>query len=200
MIKFIFNKIILILLLSGFQISYANTTPDTVVENLHQTIIQVMKESKDLDYDGRYNVLEPVVKDSFDFKTIARIVMGRHWKKLDDQQKTEFIDVFSRLSIATYASRFNSFSGETFDSLSNEEMKKGRMLVKTQLVTNDRVVPFNYVLHNTDDGWRIINVIADGISDLSLKRSDYSTIMKTEGFETLVKKLLKKVESSGAEP
>ena len=198
--KFIFNKIILILLLSGFQISYANTTPDTVVENLHQTIIQVMKESKDLDYDGRYNVLEPVVKDSFDFKTIARIVMGRHWKKLDDQQKTEFIDVFSRLSIATYASRFNSFSGETFDSLSNEEMKKGRMLVKTQLVTNDRVVPFNYVLHNTDDGWRIINVIADGISDLSLKRSDYSTIMKTEGFETLVKKLLKKVESSGAEP
>ena len=198
--KFIFNKIILILLLSGFQISYANATPDTVVENLHQTIIQVMKESKDLDYDGRYNVLEPVVKDSFDFKTIARIVMGRHWKKLDDQQKTEFIDVFSRLSIATYASRFNSFSGETFDSLSNEEMKKGRMLVKTQLVTNDRVVPFNYVLHNTDDGWRIINVIADGISDLSLKRSDYSTIMKTEGFETLVKKLLKKVESSGAEP
>ncbi len=198
--KFIFNKIILILLLSGFQLSYASATPDTVIENLHQTIIQVMKESKDLGYDGRYNVLEPVVKDSFDFKTIARIVMGRHWKKLDDQQKTEFINVFSRLSIATYASRFNSFSGETFDSLSNKEMKKGRMLVKTQLVTNDRVVPFNYVLHNTDDGWRIINVIADGISDLSLKRSDYSTIMKTEGFETLVKKLLKKVESSGAEP
>ena len=198
--KFIFNKIILILLLSGFQLSYANATPDTVIENLHQTIIQVMKESKDLGYDGRYNVLEPVVEDSFDFKTIARIVMGRHWKKLDDQQKTEFINVFSRLSIATYASRFNSFSGETFDSLSNKEMKKGRMLVKTQLVTNDRVVPFNYVLHNTDDGWRIINVIADGISDLSLKRSDYSTIMKTEGFETLVKKLLKKVESSGAEP
>ncbi len=197
--KIILSKLALILLLSGFQvfqISHADATPESVVGKLHQTLIQIMKESKALDYDGRYKVLEPVVRDSFDFETIARIVMGRYWRKLDDQQKAEFIDVFSRLSIASYATQFDSFSGENFEYLEDEEMKKGRILVKTKFVTNDRVVPFNYVLHPLQDRWRIINVIADGVSDLSLKRSDYAAIMKSDGFDGLISKLQEKIKSS----
>ncbi len=203
--KFIGTKLTLILFLLSFQSVLANavpanSTPSDVVENLHQTLIQVMKEAKDLDFSSRYKILEPVINESFDFDTIARIVMGRYWKKLDDQQKAEFIDTFSRLSISTYTAQFDSFSGETFEVLGDKEMKKGRILVKTKLITDDRVVPFNYVLHPVKDRWRIINVIADGISDLSLKRSDYSTIMKTEGFDELVRKLREKIKSSGKEP
>jgi len=203
MSKFICTKLTLILLLLSFQSTYAISTPSEprdVVNNLHQTLIQVMKEAKDLDFDGRYKILEPVVNDSFDFDTIARVVMGSYWKKLDDQQKAEFINTFSRLSISTYVMQFNEFSGETFENIEDKELKKGRILVKTKLITDDRVVPFNYVLHHTNDGWRIINVIADGISDLSLKRADYSTIMKTKGFDALMKKLHDKIESSRKEP
>ena len=201
MIKLIFTRLTFILLLSGFQICYAETsTSEAVVNNLQQTLIKVMKESEALDYDGRYEILEPVVMDSFDFDTIARITMGRYWKKLDEEQKAEFINIFSRLSIATYAAQFNSYSGEVFEYLENIDMKKGRSMVKAKLVTNDRVVPFNYILHPTDDGWRIINVVADGVSDLSLKRSDYATIMKTKGFDILVRKLLEKIKLSSNKP
>ena len=199
--KFILIKLALFLLLSGIQlsqISLAETTPESVVNRLHQSLIQAMQESKALDYNGRYEVLEPVILESFDFETIARIVMGRYWKKLDDQQKTEFIDIFSRLSIATYTAQFDSFSGESFEYLEDEEMKKGRVLVKTKLVTNDRAVPFNYVLHPLKDRWRIINVIVDGVSDLSLKRADYTTTMKAEGFDGLISKLQEKLKFSSA--
>ncbi len=198
--KLICTKLTLILLLLVAQPGYANSTPEDVVNNLHQTLIQVMKEAKDLDYDARYQILEPVVTDSFDFETIGRIVMGRYWKKLDGKQKHQFIDAFSRLSIATYTTQFNDFSGETFTYTSDEEMKKGRILVKTKLTTKERVIPFNYVLHPANDKWRIISVIADGVSDLSLKRSDYTTIMKAKGFDTLIKKLQGKITSSGNQP
>ncbi len=197
--KFLF--ILLFLVLQGSQFSHANSTPEVVIKTLHQTLIQNMKEAKDLGYDGRYKALEPIVRDSFDFKTIARIVMGRHWKKLDTEQQADFINVFSSLSVATYAAQFDSFSNESFEYLEEKEMKKGRVLVKTKFVTKDRVVPFNYVFHFVKDKWRIISVVADGISDLSLKRSDYTTIMKSDGFDGLVRRLREKIKSSsGNEP
>jgi len=197
--KFIFPKFSLLLLflgIQGFQISHAGTTPKAVINELHQALIQVMKKSEDQDYDSRYKTLEPVVTDSFDFETIGRVVLGRFWKKLDDQQKSEFLDVFSQLSIATYTAQFDSFSGEFFEYLSDKELKKGRILVKTQLVSDDHVVPFNYVLQPGPDRWRIIGITVDGVSDLSLKRSDYTTIMKLDGFDGLISKLQEKIEIS----
>lgn len=172
------------------------STPRDVIDKLHEKLIESMQQADTLGYRGRYNLLQPVIDDSFDFSTIARVVLGSYWFKLDEQQQKQFLDVFSSLSIANYADRFDSYADEKFEYLSDEAMKKGRVLVKTQFVTSDRVIPFNYVLQPSSDRWRIINVIADGISDLSLKRSDYTTIMKKEGFDVLVRKLQEKIELS----
>lgn len=186
------------LILCSFVISnsQASETPKSVVNSLHDVLIKVMQESNELGYEGRYNELQPVVNDSFDFETIARVVLGRYWKKLDDSQKMQFIQVFTELSTAVYASRFDSFADQSFEYLDDKEMKKGRILVKTQLITDERVVPFNYVLQPAKDKWRIINVIVDGVSDLSLKRADYTTIMKSDGFETLIDKIKEKIEQA----
>lgn len=172
----------------------SSASPELIINTLHDTLIKSMKNAKDLGYKGRYDLLEPVVNESFDFKTIGRIVLGRYWKELEKDQKDQFIDVFSDLSIATYANRFSGYTNETFEYQSKEEIKKRRFIVKTELVSQDRMVSFNYILHQKADEWRIINVIANGISDLSLKRADYTTIMKSEGFDGLVKKLLEKIE------
>lgn len=176
--------------------SVSESTPRDVINRLHETLIESMQQADELGYQGRYNLLLPVIKDSFDFTTIARVVLGSYWIKLDEQQQKQFLDVFSTLSIANYADRFDGYAGEKFEYLVDDAMKKGRVLVKTQLVTNDRVIPFNYVLQPGSDRWRIINVIADGISDLSLKRADYTTIMKKEGFNELVRKLQEKIRLS----
>lgn len=198
--NFIFPKLALLFLflaVQGFQISQAGTTPEAVIDELHQTLIHVMKgSSKDLDYSSRYEILEPMVTDRFDFETIARVVMGRYWKKLDDQQQSEFLDVFAQLSVANYTAQFDSFSGESFEYLGDKELKKGRILVKTKLVAENRVIPFNYVLQPGPDRWRIISVIVDGVSDLSLKRSDYTAIMKSDGFDELISKLREKIKLS----
>ena len=44
------------------------------------------------------------------------------------------------------------------------------------------------------DDWRIINIIANGISDLALKRSEYTSILKREGFEVLLAKISDKIK------
>ena len=69
-------------------------------------------------------------------------------------------------------------------------MNRERKLVRTELVRPaDEAIHLDYVLHQVQGRWRIINVVAEGVSDLSLKRADYGSVIKREGFDTLMQKL-----------
>lgn len=77
-------------------------------------------------------------------------------------------------------------------------MKKGRVRVRTRLVRpGDEAVQLDYVLQEEAGRWRIVNVVANGVSDLSLKRADYGSIMKKQGFDLLVEKLEAQVAALG---
>jgi len=167
-----------------------------VIENLHAELLAVMKQAKELGYEGRYQRLDPIVTSSYDLSFIAKFVMGREWKTLSAEQKSEFVKTFTKLSIATYAANFSGYSGERFKTISNEELRKGRLLVKSVLVrSSGGEVTLDYVLHQKDNRWRIINAIAEGVSDLSLKRADYSSYLKKKGFDGLITKLNEKIQN-----
>ena len=167
-----------------------------VIENLHAELLTVMKQAKELGYEGRYQRLEPIVTSSYDLPFIAKFVMGRKWKTLSGEQKSEFVKIFTKFSIATYAANFSGYSGERFETISNEELRKGRLLVKSVLVrSSGGEVTLDYVLHQKENRWRIINAIAEGVSDLSLKRADYSSYLNKKGFDALITKLNEKIQN-----
>lgn len=168
-------------------------SPLDVVERLHETLLQAMTSADQLGYDGRYDLIGPIVAESFDFNTIARVVTGRYWADIADEKRDEFKNVFWQLSTATYANNFSDFSGEHFETITTEE-HRGGFVVKTALVKSDgEKIPFNYLLRGNDNEWFIVNVIAQGVSDLSLKRADYTAVIKSEGFDSLVNRLNAKI-------
>jgi phospholipid transport system substrate-binding protein len=164
--------------------------PSLTITRLHDTLIEVMQQAHILGYQGRYARLAPVIADSYDFPTIARLVIGRHWNDLSETQQEQFLDIFERLTIATYAARFDDYNDQKFVELGREPLKTTRILIKTELLRpqNDSV-SLNYLLQQREGKWRIINAIADGVSDLSLKRAEYSAILKDEGFDALLAKI-----------
>lgn len=165
-----------------------------VVERFHGTLLAVMKDADRLGFDGRYKRLQPAVVESFDLPGIARLVTGKYWSEFDDRQKSQFVETFSRLSVATYALRFDGYSGESFKTVSEERSANGDAIVHTVLVkSNGEAVRLDYVLRRIDGRPRVINVIADGVSDLALKRAEYVSIMRSEGFNALVAKLNDKI-------
>jgi phospholipid transport system substrate-binding protein len=168
-----------------------------VVERFQATLIGVMRDAAKLGYQGRYDRLAPAVKESHDLPQIARITLGRYWNQLNAEQQTLFIDTFSKLSIATYANRFNSYAGETFKTTSEENPAPDETLVRSLFVqAQGETRNFDYQLRRSDGRWRIINIIVDGVSDLALKRADYSSILGREGFAALIAKLQEKIAQS----
>jgi phospholipid transport system substrate-binding protein len=167
-----------------------------VVEGLHAALIDAMRSSAEPDVVARIGRLAPVVETAFDFETIGRVILGGTWRALEPAQRSLFVDTFGQLSTATYAARFKGYKGESFVTLSAESQKQQYRLVKTTLTKSDGgQVALNYLVRPTADGWRIVNVIADGVSDLSLKRADYGTLVKTKGFDALLEKLASQIAS-----
>jgi len=164
------------------------------VEKLNTVLIDVMKNADRLGYQGRYKKLEPVVKEVFQFEAVAQIALGGHWKKLDQTQKLAFIGTLTDLSIATYAAQFNAYAGEKFQYGSSEETKADRVTVRyTMIVPNDKPIKFEYIVNQFGGRWQIINIIVDGISDLALKKAQYTSVIDREGFDSLLTKLSQKI-------
>lgn len=167
-----------------------NAKAQDTVDRLHSALIEVMKNADALGFEGRWKTLAPVVTDSYDLAYISEIVLGREWDKISQDDRRQMIDTFTRLTVSTYAARFDGFSGESFRHMEEKPMNRGRMLVRTELVRPaDEPVHLDYVLHEKEGQWRIVNVVAEGVSDLSLKRADYGSIIKQEGFKKLLEKL-----------
>ena len=169
-----------------------NADAIATVDRLHAALVEIMKNAESLGFQGRREHIGPVVLESFDFPFITQFALGRYWSTLDDSQKAGIVDVFSRWTVAHYAARFDGYSGETFEVVSAEPAPRERELVRTVLRPGGgsrEDVTLDYLLHRIDGSWRIINVIANGVSDLSLKRADYGAVMSARGYDGLMERL-----------
>lgn len=169
-----------------------------VVTQLQESIMTIMKKGHDLGYTGRYQSIAPAVEQTHDLDTIARLVVGRHWKELDASQRSAFIETFKDLSISMYAGRFKDYGGERFAILSEQPLKRGnRKLVTSRLVkSGGGNITFSYVLHQIRDQWKIIGISVNGVSDLALKRAEYGGILRKDGFPTLIERLETQIQKN----
>ena len=174
----------------------ADSTADArkPVERLNNTLIEVMKGGKSLGYNGRLKKLDPVVKETFEFEAVSLIALGTHWKKLEQPQKLAFMDKLTDLSVATYAAQFKEYGGESFQFDFSQDIKNGRLLLRYNLVApKEKPIRFEYFVGQFNGQWHIINIVVDGISDLALKKAQYTSVIDREGFDALLNKLTQKI-------
>jgi phospholipid transport system substrate-binding protein len=165
-----------------------------VVERFQATLITMMKDAQKLGYEGRYKLIKPALEESHDLPYIAKVVAGRFGDQLTVEQKKQFVDTFSELSIATYAAQFDGYSGEVFKTTGERKMDNGSVLVQSVFSEPaGNKYSFDYVLSQKEGRWRIVNVIVDGVSDLAVKRSEYAGVLRTEGGDALIAKLKDKI-------
>lgn len=173
------------------QIALAADAAVDVVDALHAQLIKTMKSASHTTIDQRYEELQPVLERSFDFQRMIGIAAGSYWSSADEQQQKALLDAFSQLSIMTYASRFNGYSGETFEVLGERPGVRDTVFVDTRLNRTDApAVPITYVLAQKNGEWRIIDVLLDrSISELAVRKSEYNQVLRDGGTPALVKTL-----------
>ena len=177
------------------------STPTEVVESIHATLIECMKGTCGPDFQGRYDQILSQLDEGFDLPFMARISIGRAWKSLSPEQAREFVDLSRRYSAANYASNFDGYSDQYFETLGEEPAARGTILVKTEFVQpTDDNVKFDYRLRKTNGRWRVIDVTLDGkVSEMTLRRADYTSVIDRDGYPALVQAIQKKIDQYASE-
>ncbi len=172
--------------------------PSKVVDTLHDNLISVMKDSKTLGYDGRFEQLEPVISELFDIPFMAAKSVGRYWKSVDEEDRSRLLTKFGQFTVANYAGRFNDYSGQSFETFKEEASRHGTVMVFSRLDKGDgETIQLNYRLRpDGNDGWKIIDVLLNGtVSELALRRSEYSSLIQREGFAALMTALNERIDN-----
>jgi phospholipid transport system substrate-binding protein len=157
------------------------------------TLLDTMKQARQLGVKGRYDKLTPVLVKTYDLTSMSKLAVGPAWSTLTPQQQAAIINAFTRMTVATYASRFDGFSGEQFQILQTSDRPNGDKIVKTQIIKSDGgTVPLNYLMRKSGADWKIVDIYLDGtISELANRRAEFGAILKSGGPDALVVSLTK---------
>lgn len=168
----------------------AAPSAEAVVTALHTTLIDAMARSAKLGCEGRLKLLQPSVDQTFDLPFVAERALRRHWKTLDSSQQQAFTAALRRSFSTTYATEFSSPGSIEFATGKSEILGNGDALVHTSLTPKgSNAITLDYVLKPHGSEWRVVNVLADGVSDLALRATQYDGLMKSQGFDALMTRL-----------
>ena len=165
------------------------------VPSFYDTLLTTMKAGALLGESGRYARLAPVIDRLFDVPAMARLAVGLSWETLSATQQQQVIVAFAHYITATYADRFDKYSGEQLQVI-GEQPYGTQVIVQTKIVkVTDEPVTLNYRMRANRGSWQIADVYLDGtISQLATQRSEFHSILQREGVSGLITALDRKVD------
>ncbi len=162
--------------------------PAVTVQRFNDTLLDVMKKGPALGPLGRYEALRPVVGRTFDIAYMTRVAVGPTWATLPAAQQESLTSAFARHITATYAERFDRFSGQKFQIAGEQPSGETGAFVDSRIVRADgTVVALRYLMRQEGAAWRIADVLLSGtISELATRRSEFTSIVKRQGVDALI--------------
>lgn len=161
------------------------------VESFDASLITAMKGGKALGANGRARQLTPAVERAFDLPTMTAFAVGPSWASFTPAQKSQVIAAFTRLSVASWAHNFDSYSGEQFVIDPTVQSRGVDKVVSAKLIHGGGA-PVNlvYRMRQTGGGsWKVIDVFYNNISQLTTRRSDLASVVASGGAAGVTAKL-----------
>jgi phospholipid transport system substrate-binding protein len=182
--------------LSTRAVAAAPDAPQQVVRGFYDALLGAMQNGSTLGNRGRYTALEPVVLRTFDIPYMTRMAVGPSWAALPEGKRRDLTTAFGRYVTATWADRFDSYSGEKLE-VTGEPPNGPATLVETRIVKSDgEPVAINYLMRRNGDVWQIADVYLTGtISELATRRSEFTSILRSQGIDGLIAALNRKAGS-----
>jgi phospholipid transport system substrate-binding protein len=160
------------------------------------------EEAGALEQDKLREELRRVAKQAFDFEIMARMCLGPHWSKLNQEQQEEFIRLFIRLleenyfgKILKYVDDIKEYSRDQIDFTKETVFSSRKAMVQSVIHYNDKQVPVDYRLVSLDEGWKVYDVSVEGVSLVQNYRSQFRDMMLRMSPAEMLQALREKVES-----
>ncbi|MBO6950047.1 MAG: ABC transporter substrate-binding protein [Rhodospirillales bacterium] len=134
--------------------------------------------------DEQENRFRQIMQEYVAFQTIARWVLGgRYWRSATDEQRERYLSIFEQLMVATYAHRFQRYTGETLEVAGVQSIDENQVLVRTTLKrpNADKPLHVDWRVRSTEDKLRVIDIMVEGLSMAQTQRAEFSSLLRSNG-------------------
>ena len=162
-----------------------------VVKAKQTTLFELIKDA-----NGNKKKVSALFDEMLDYGALAEASLGSEWAARSDAEKAEFSDLLKQLVQKAYERNLKKTLSFNIEYL-GEEASGSVIVVKTKAVskTNAREEPIeiNYKMQEKGGAWRVNDIVTEGVSLVSSYRSQFTKIVKKDGFPALIKKMKVKV-------
>jgi phospholipid transport system substrate-binding protein len=168
--------------------------PEALVKKITDDVMAAIQSDKELAAGDRQKALklaEEKILPHVDFEEAARLAVGRSWNGASAEQKKQLTDEFRRMLVRTYSSAVSAYQGQTMKVLP-VRMKPSDTEVTVRNHYNrpgGKPVQIDYSMHKADGGWKIYDIVVEGVSLVLTYRSEFDAVVKQEGVDGLIKRL-----------
>ena len=185
---FLSTVALLVSVLSG-KFAHAGEPTEAIRGAINQGV-EILKSAKLDNQRQRAQVIDrlrQIVYPLFDFNEMAMRSLGSNWRRLNPQQRSEFVSTFTALLEKTYAEQIDLYNGQQV-VYSGESIDGDYSQVDSRIIDkNGQTYSVVYRLHRVDGKWRIYDVVAENISLVNNYRSQFNRVITKSSFEELLK-------------
>jgi phospholipid transport system substrate-binding protein len=141
--------------------------------------------------DAQRDTLKTLINGFIDFHAMASEALGPHWDDLTDEQKSEFVDVFSEIVRHQSLADLEVYRATVrYDSIS---VDGSTAHVVTTTTYKDVPTIVEYFMIRTDDGWKARDIVLDDVSTVEGYSRSFQTYVRKRGFDALMDNLNKRL-------
>ena len=191
---FIFPFLLLVLASATFADTYQEKEAaiHTASERTLQNLIKSRKANT-LNDDTALAIIQEEISPQFDYAKLTQFVVGKNWRKANEQERTMIIDLFRRLVERTYAKALAKFTDQRVAFVPAQERGDGSVIVGIKVLNAGKSVLIEYQLKEQDSSWNVTDVKIENISLLSNYRRQFDSIIRKKGMAGLILLLQTKV-------
>jgi phospholipid transport system substrate-binding protein len=177
--------------------------PEALVKKITQEVMDAIKGDKQLAAGDRQKAIklaEEKILPHVDFEEATRLAVGRGWKEATPEQKKKLVSEFRNMLVRTYSNAIQPYEGQQMKVMP-VRMKPGdtEVTVQNQFVRpGAQPVKIDYQMRKTDQGWKIYDIVAEGVSLVLTYRSEFDAVIKQDGVDGLIKRLAQKNNAPAA--
>lgn len=171
----------------------AHAGPATdVVKSKQTALFDLLKQST----PENEKKVAAIFDDLLDYGALAEASLGTEWAGRTDAEKKEFTDLLKQLVKKGYEKNLKKTLNYNIEYVS-EEQKDGAYIVTTKAKSKtdarEEPVEIKYKLAQKDSKWRVQDITTEGVSLVSSYRSQFTKIIKKDGFPALITKMKDKI-------
>jgi len=171
--------------------------PEELVKKITSEVMEAIKSDKELAAGDRHKAIklaEEKILPHVDFEEATRLAVGRGWKQASPEQQKKLVSEFRSMLVRTYSNAISAYQGQTMKvQPSRVKPADNEATVRNQFIRpGGKPVLIDYSLRKTDNGWKIYDIVVEGVSLVLTYRSEFDAIVKQEGLDALIKRLAQK--------